>query len=209
MLAFSLRPSRRLRYILTQKTRSGRPAPVKMLKMKVDPAMCMKTQGHTTKCLCKSRTFAANRMLIVGHFGRPTGNVIVRGGWVRAIQPRQVSPGRRREHPLRRGRGSSRSAGFQPAPEFQHFVRLTSQAGNHPQRDRSAPPESGGEIRRLPSSEEEGRRVSGRGGAEPETHKLDAPASSRHRSRQVAALPSNRTQPVTMPRRSAGVQNRV
>jgi hypothetical protein len=31
-----------------------------MLKMKVDPTMCMKTKGHTTKCQSKKQTFSAN-----------------------------------------------------------------------------------------------------------------------------------------------------
>jgi hypothetical protein len=43
----------------TQKVICGKAPHKKMLKMKVDPAICMKTQETMTKCHLKSRTFAA------------------------------------------------------------------------------------------------------------------------------------------------------
>ncbi len=43
--------------------RGGTAAPIKMLKMKVDPEMCMKTKDRTTFCLTQKTTFVPGRML--------------------------------------------------------------------------------------------------------------------------------------------------
>jgi hypothetical protein len=75
-------------------------------------------------------------------------------------------------------------AGF--ALEFLHFVSSASPAYNHPQRERAAPPESGGELRELPSSDE-GRRVSGGGGAGQEMHHLKSEPMPRCAPRRIAA----------------------
>jgi hypothetical protein len=56
----STRASRRFaNYSLQQKVTFEQSPAEEMLKMKIDPTMCMKTKDRTTKCRVKKQTFSA------------------------------------------------------------------------------------------------------------------------------------------------------